>query len=440
MKIRKVITTSMWVTCLLLTTLYRNNVSANKKSFENTIASELGIDYQENKDKTTIKYGDVVSNTLYNNSGKPVKVESKSKDNQTVLLNTSLEYDKANKIESIETLNQNISFSRDNEVLNDFKLNGTTLFENIVEENKITQEFANNTSIVKEMVDKQNYSISYDNDSNYLITTDINGNPIKVENIYSNQISNYTYDDFGNLTSLENGSFYINRTDTTFLSTYYDKTLRYEKNNNKIKISLDNNPNQFILEIKEDSDGNVDYLLNNETLYQYSQKDANSDIYEYIDCLSNVESLQFSKLGYLTSIKANDELVRSYKYDDFGKLIKSSSKNRTTGYDYDNSGNLLIETNNKNKIIYKYENANNLNQLTAVNDTKLFYDEFGNLTSFGNISYNWEAGQLLTKLNNNGVVTNYEYGVDKYRTKKSTNGENTYYQYFNGLFSCILPR
>ena len=93
------------------------------------------------------------------------------------------------------------------------EINGDVMFGNkIIENNKVVQEFANKTQIVKTQLASNKYAVKYGNLNEFSITTNNNEYPTSIVESGSGKVTYYDYDSDGILTSLENEYGKISRT------------------------------------------------------------------------------------------------------------------------------------------------------------------------------------------------------------------------------------
>jgi len=119
----------------------------------------------------------------------------------------------------------------------------------------------------------------------------------------------------------------------------------------------------------------------------------------------------------------------TYGYDTEGQLTMSVSPDgNTSTYSYDSVGNRMIA----NGAQYA---TNNLNQYTVVDGLSLQYDEDGNLTRQGNVQYEYDAENHLTKITRaDGTVWECQYDAMGNRTKVTDNGAvKTFVYDYQGL-------
>lgn len=111
-----------------------------------------------------------------------------------------------------------------------------------------------------------------------------------------------------------------------------------------------------------------------------------------------------------------------YQYDEFDRLIgwqysdNNTASYATRDYRYDVYGNLTYKS-SQGQFDVK-ENG----QLNG----GYTYDANGNMTTGRGRTLSWNSFNKATRVNDNGLVTNYEYGSEKEQIKRTTNGITTY--------------
>nr|WP_303252873.1 RHS repeat-associated core domain-containing protein [uncultured Ruminococcus sp.] len=103
-------------------------------------------------------------------------------------------------------------------------------------------------------------------------------------------------------------------------------------------------------------------------------------------------------------------------------------------YTYDAGGNLINETvtdsNGTTSNDYEYNNSNWGDVLTSYNGQSITYDEIGNpLTYRDGMSFEWENGRILKKINTSDKSVQMSYDSNGMRTQKSVDGVKTNYYY-----------
>lgn len=231
---------------------------------------------------------------------------------------------------------------------------------------------------------------------------------------------------------MENEYGKVIKTDETIKNNSFGSQLFTQYSDDSLLVSFENNTNYHQLRKVETSNDLFSLNFDDKPIYSILLNDSQTGYDGYDDVFGNSEKYTFNNLGYLTSVSNSGTLTKKYSYDDYGKLTYSFNQGISNYYTYDDSGNLRTEISNIETTTYQYNNENNLNQLTAINDNPLKYDEIGNLVYFDGDSFSWDGGQLLEGSIINGKTTKYCYGADKIRTRRIVDEKTIEYQYFNG--------
>ncbi len=170
--------------------------------------------------------------------------------------------------------------------------------------------------------------------------------------------------------------------------------------------------------------------LNNCTQYFY---DKNKKLIKTIDPENHVTLTSYDALGNTASKTDGDNNVTRYFYDEFNNVVKViNANNETTSYTYDLNGNMLSQTDGRgNTSLYEYNVANKLirridNGGRAGNDGSYSYD------ASKTESYIYYAdGNLKSKTDRNGLVTNYNYDIHGRKLSMSVGSINISYTYDN---------
>ena len=143
----------------------------------------------------------------------------------------------------------------------------------------------------------------------------------------------------------------------------------------------------------------------------------------------------YNASGSITSI--TDGLsgqVTHYGYDGLNRLISESSGGATTFYVYDAGGNLtVVEKNGVVTDTYTYGNANWPDQLTAKDGVPISYDAMGNLTEYAGHDFTWTRGRLLGRVEGPGQDIHYAYDASGRLTRITNNGAVTDLTYSGSL-------
>lgn len=351
---------------------------------------------------------------------------------KTYAVNTNLDYNEDNKLVNISTINQNIAFTRENDILKKVEVNDDIVFANNVAEDKIVQQFANGTQIIKKQLDVNKYSVSYGNLNEFLITVNDNDYPETITDTKTGMVTKYNFDSDGILISLENEYGNVVKSDAVMDNHLFGSQLITQYSNDCLRVSFGDNTNYHNIYKVENLSGLSAFTFDDKPIYSISLCDSLIGFDGYDNVFGSSEKYTFSNLGYLTSVTNKGSLIEKYAYDDYGKLIESFNQGVSNHYIYDDSGNLKSEISNSKTTMYQYDNDKNLNQLTAINGKSLEYDEIGNLLHFNEGRFSWDGGQLLKTSIIDGKSTEYYYGADKIRTRRVVGERSIEYQYFNG--------
>lgn len=393
---------------------------------------EFDLSNNQNDDGYTIRHGSIESKAIYDEKGNLSKITAFDNNTAKRLVDTSLTYDYDNRLTNIKTLSQTIAFNRRQNYIEKVSLNGGVIFETSKENNSIIQKYVNGTEMETTIIEPNSYKVKCGNQGTFVVNINEDLMPNEVIDAKTNKTTKFTYDDNGCLIGSKNsfGSICVNDGNadcylfgTSVIVNCVGNTLSIIHNGNE-KYSLEKRFNE--------TDNSYVFSINRHDISTIFTDDSITGFNKYSDILGNNEFYAFNEFGYLISIDNGIQSNKEYRYDDFGKLIYSFTNNCSNYYSYDSSGNLLWEKVDGARVSYEYSNADNLNQLTAIDGSKLEYDGCGNLIKYSNCEYQWDCGQLLTKTLINGTTIEYKYANDKTRVAKNVNGATTNYAYFNG--------
>ena len=328
-------------------------------------------------------------------------VETLTNPDKTVI---SYEYD-------IMGNNTKIIDPRKNTVTMTYDLIGRKLSETDQESYTISYEYDNSNN-VKTLTDQLGIKTHYDYDKfNQLKTV------TQIDNITA-----YTYDKLGNLTS---------QTLAGGLTTSY----LYDMFGRKIE-DIDN-------------DGGRVY-------YEYNKA---SQLVSVIDRNGNVISYTYDSNGQILTETVGD-IVTAYEYDLNGNIIETADANSTISYVYDErnlpttidygddyvvkyvydkNGNVLKVQTLGMQILYTYDSMNRIKTVTANDLTATYvYDKNGNATNVDvgdsvKSVYTFDKRNMPTLIVNNVgtdvISSTYTYNALGMQTSKTENGETTDYTY-----------
>ena len=152
------------------------------------------------------------------------------------------------------------------------------------------------------------------------------------------------------------------------------------------------------------------------------------------------------------------EVSEFYTYDENGQIVRVDSQlinsyllnsrvynPYTATYSYDSRGNIIeknvydftrdedIASSPTETTTFTYANSGWKDQLIAVNDVELTYDEIGNVLTYGEKSYSWESGRNLKSITDGENTYSYTYDENGIRTSKTVYGETIYYNTKDGV-------
>lgn len=146
--------------------------------------------------------------------------------------------------------------------------------------------------------------------------------------------------------------------------------------------------------------------------------------------------------GNITEIKQNGKLTNKYVYDSLNELKEEYDyvNKFYINYSYVGAGNLQnkyeqaldptygypIGTQNGNT--YEYTDTSWKDKLTKINGDNITYDANGNPLSYRDgMSFEWENGRILKKINTSDKAIQMSYDSNGMRTQKSVDGVKTNY-------------
>lgn len=87
----------------------------------------------------------------------------------------------------------------------------------------------------------------------------------------------------------------------------------------------------------------------------------------------------------------------------------------------------------KEATTFTYANSGWKDQLIAVNNVELTYDEVGNVLTYGDKEFTWNTGRNLESIVDGDNQYSYTYDENGIRTSKTVNGVTTYYNTNDGV-------
>ncbi len=335
-------------------------------------------------------------------------------------------YTRSGKVDNIKIAgNTTVSLSYDD--------NDNLLEENYANGDTVRYEYDDNNNLVKQYHNESSIpSIAYTYNEENKLTQKVNAdNDLK-----------YIYDNDGNFNIYK-------LSDNSLIQAYKDTVVEEkEESISEIRAEETHFGSSHSAIIKKDC---ISYTSNSDTVEYRTYK--NDNIY-YADSVKlNDESILYSEYSYDDEQNITEKTFLNQSkivntYDNENRILSTASNNITTDYAYDNNNQLVKADNNS----YVYNNRGNItkkisdgkvtefyynnkwnDQLSAVNDVELIYDEVGNLISFGNLSFSWTSGRLLESITNGTETYSYTYDENGIRTSKTVNGTTTYFNSENGV-------
>ena len=154
-------------------------------------------------------------------------------------------------------------------------------------------------------------------------------------------------------------------------------------------------------------------------------------------------SYNYTDTGNVENVYENGKKVAVYTYDELNQLVwyADTRTGRYIRIVYDNYGNIqrmesyslgtnwapvkLLETRT-----YSYSDANWKDKLTEFDGDSITYDKNGNpLTYRDDMTFEWENGRILKKINTSDKAVQMSYDSNGMRTQKTVDGVKTNYYY-----------
>ena len=169
---------------------------------------------------------------------------------------------------------------------------------------------------------------------------------------------------------------------------------------------------------------------------KYSQSYGSDSVLSY--------DYSYDNNGNITEIKQNGKLINKYTYDSLNELKEEYDyvNKFYINYSYDIAGNLQNKyeqvldpnygypTGTQHGNTYEYTDTSWKDKLTKVNGSNISYDANGNpLTYRDGMSFEWENGRILKKINTSDKSVQMSYDSNGMRTQKSVDGVKTNYYY-----------
>lgn len=185
----------------------------------------------------------------------------------------------------------------------------------------------------------------------------------------------------------------------------------------------------------EYADGKAENSTTN-LVSKYSQSYGSDSVLSY--------DYSYDNNGNITEIKQNGKLINKYTYDSLNELKEEYDyvNKFYINYSYDGAGNLQNKyeqvldptygypTGTQHGNTYEYTDTSWKDKLTKINGDNITYDANGNpLTYRDGMSFEWENGRILKKINTSDKSVQMSYDSNGMRTQKTVDGVKTNYYY-----------
>jgi len=169
---------------------------------------------------------------------------------------------------------------------------------------------------------------------------------------------------------------------------------------------------------------------------KYSQSYGSDSVLSY--------DYSYDNNGNITEIKQNGKLINKYTYDSLNELKEEYDyvNKFYINYSYDGAGNLQNKyeqvldpnygypTGTQHGNTYEYTDTSWEDKLTKINGNNITYDANGNPLSYRDgMSFEWENGRILKKINTSDSSIQMSYDSNGMRTQKTVDGVKTNYYY-----------
>ena len=169
---------------------------------------------------------------------------------------------------------------------------------------------------------------------------------------------------------------------------------------------------------------------------KYSQSYGSDSVLSY--------DYSYDNNGNITEIKQNGKLINKYTYDSLNELKEEYDyvNKFYINYSYDGAGNLQNKyeqaldpnygypTGTQRGNTYEYTDTSWKDKLTKINGNNITYDANGNPLSYRDgMSFEWENGRILKKINTSDSSIQMSYDSNGMRTQKTVGGVKTNYYY-----------
>ena len=433
------------------TTHYVYDVNGNVTSITDADDNVTSYAYDSSGNLTSVKNGDSENSYTYSGLGSVSKI---THNGFTYLFNYDVSYNLVstrigNVAITSNTYDSNGNLTKTAYANGDYLEYAYDNYGNISvitgETGKIAEMIYNKQGLVTKAVDyssgetsyyytfdgslESEYRTSSDGSLTHYIITDSNGNTVEKTSVNGQTMTITTgSDDDGK--SFVNNDGVINETSTDDLGRVSTVTTKQNKSDTVFT-------KQYSYYHGSESNattnmvGGISYKLSSDKVLDYD--------YNYTDT------------GNVENVYENGKKVAVYTYDELNQLVwyADTRTGRYIRIVYDNYGNIqkmesyslgtnwapvkLLETRT-----YSYGDTNWKDKLTEFDGDSITYDANGNpLTYRDGMSFEWENGRILKKINTSDKAIQMNYDSNGMRTQKSVDGVKTnyYYDSSNNLFA-----
>ncbi|MCL2447144.1 MAG: hypothetical protein FWD06_10310 [Oscillospiraceae bacterium] len=121
---------------------------------------------------------------------------------------------------------------------------------------------------------------------------------------------------------------------------------------------------------------------------------------------------KYDAAGNITRITDHNNRVTEFTFDGLNRLTSETIDGILWEYEFDAGGNITeIRRGGVVEHTLSFGNPNWPDQLTAFDGRTITYDRIGNPLTYGNYSFTWERGRLLTRVYYNGELL-HRFGYD----------------------------
>lgn len=382
----------------------------DRNDINELLCQENGIQY-ERTDSSFTAIANNVETTTVGDDVSPNEIDVTFHNGEYDSFSSAFEYDDSGMVYA-STPDQVLFVEKDGDDT-DYYLNDSRILTVTDDGTTASYVYPNSGYESNETVDEETFVLRYDDGTEFTISMDAD------DNVLDDGIYSYAYDEEGNLIGMEAEGFSYNAK---------EDEISYGGGGDIVSITNDEegyaiNGNAFAWEY-DDEKRTVGVYLNGECIHSYSYDSENgSHVLSESTDAGNV-CYEYDDFGNIESMQCGEDLFE-YKYDSFDRLRKASYPGYDFSYEYDLRGNLLSEEMNGICRSYEYEG----DQLMSMDGTPLYYDDCGNLVSYGGNEFRYVRGQRLSSWENGNGYCSYDYGANAIRTSKVTSEETIDYFY-----------